>query len=71
MATYDSDSSDGEDGDYTKTSTLLGYAEKEPTDDPINQLGGYPVSVGSHTRSSCTNKIYRHGWMTPLLPRAH
>lgn len=45
MATYDSDSSDGDDGDYTKTTTLLGYAEKEATDDPISQLGGYPVGI--------------------------
>lgn len=45
MATYDSDSSDGEDGEYTKTTTLLGYASEDPTDDPISQLGGYPVRI--------------------------
>lgn len=43
MATYDSDSSDAEDGDYTETGVLLGYASKEPTEDTISQLGGYPV----------------------------
>ena len=43
MTTYDSDSS-GEVDDYTETSTLLGYASKEPTDDTFSQLGGHPVS---------------------------
>ncbi|KAI9878244.1 MAG: hypothetical protein M1830_001467 [Pleopsidium flavum] len=43
MATYDSDSSDGEDADYTETGVLLGYASKEPTEDDISQLGGYPT----------------------------
>lgn len=43
MPTYDSESSDGEDGTYTETSTLLGYSSKEPTDDIISQLGGQPV----------------------------
>jgi len=43
MAIYDSDSSDGEDADYTETGVLLGYASKEPTEDNISQLGGYPV----------------------------
>lgn len=43
MSQYDSDSSDGEDGDYTETGVLLGYASKEPTEDSISQLGGYPV----------------------------
>ncbi|QDS77957.1 hypothetical protein FKW77_001648 [Venturia effusa] len=54
MATYDSDSSDGEDGDYTKTSTLLGYAEKDPTDDSISQLGGYPTWLDNATSPSGT-----------------
>jgi pre-rRNA-processing protein TSR4 len=44
MAPYDSDSSGGEDGDYTETSVLLGYASKEPSDsDTISHLGGRPV----------------------------
>jgi pre-rRNA-processing protein TSR4 len=43
MASYDSDSSGGEDGAYRETGTLLGYASKEPTDDTVSQLGGYPV----------------------------
>lgn len=44
MASYDSDSSAGEE-DYTRTNVLLGYATKEPTDDPVNQLGGHPVCL--------------------------
>lgn len=44
MASYDSDSSADED-QYTQTNVLLGYATKEPTDDPANQLGGHPVCV--------------------------
>jgi pre-rRNA-processing protein TSR4 len=43
MPTYDSDSSGGEDGTYTETNVLLGYSSTEPTDDPVNQLGGHPV----------------------------
>lgn len=27
----------------TSTAVLLGYAEEEPTEDPISQLGGQPV----------------------------
>ncbi|KAK5014345.1 hypothetical protein LTR60_003401, partial [Cryomyces antarcticus] len=41
MASYDSDSSGGED-DYTETNVLLGFASQEPTDDTISQLGGHP-----------------------------
>jgi hypothetical protein len=43
MDTYDSDSSAGEDSPYTETNVLLGYASKEPTDDTVSHLGGYPV----------------------------
>ena len=43
MAPYDSDSSGGEDEEYTETNVLLGYASKEPSDDTISQLGGNPV----------------------------
>lgn len=42
MSGYESDSS-GSEGDYTRTNVVLGYATKEPLDDTINQLGGYPV----------------------------
>lgn len=48
MSPYDSDSSDGDDEDYTETGVLLGYASKEPTEDDISQLGGYPVREGTH-----------------------
>jgi len=44
MAPYDSDSSGGEDDDYTETNVLLGYASKEASDDTISYLGGTPVS---------------------------
>ncbi|KAE9369464.1 hypothetical protein N431DRAFT_380466 [Stipitochalara longipes BDJ] len=43
MATYDSDSSGGEDDEYTETNVLLGYASKEPSDDTISHLGGRPT----------------------------
>ncbi|KAJ9647350.1 hypothetical protein H2199_002339 [Coniosporium tulheliwenetii] len=51
MASYDSDSSAGEE-DYTRTNVLLGYATKEPTDDPVNQLGGHPTWLDSTTAPS-------------------
>ncbi|KAJ8126234.1 hypothetical protein O1611_g7406 [Lasiodiplodia mahajangana] len=44
MAPYDSDSSGGEDEDFTETNVLLGYASKDPGDDSISRLGGRPVS---------------------------
>jgi pre-rRNA-processing protein TSR4 len=50
MAPYDSDSSGGEDNDYTETNVLLGYASKEASDDTISHLGGRPVCYGSSTR---------------------
>lgn len=43
MAPYDSDSSGGEDDDYTETNVLLGYASEEASDDTISYLGGRPV----------------------------
>ncbi|KAI2631131.1 hypothetical protein GGS21DRAFT_523413 [Xylaria nigripes] len=42
MAPYDSDSSGGEEEDFTETNVLLGYASKEPGEDPITRLGGRP-----------------------------
>jgi hypothetical protein len=45
MAPYDSDSSGGEDNDYTETNVLLGYASKQASDDTISYLGGKPVSL--------------------------
>lgn len=44
MAPYDSDSSGGEEEDYTETNVLLGYAGKDAQDDIISYLGGEPVS---------------------------
>jgi hypothetical protein len=46
MAPYDSDSSGGEEEDFTETNVLLGYASKEPGDDTISYLGGRPVCHG-------------------------
>ncbi|KAI0475554.1 hypothetical protein GGR56DRAFT_518394 [Xylariaceae sp. FL0804] len=40
MAPYDSDSSADEEQDYTETNVLLGYASKDPGDDPTSRLGG-------------------------------
>ena len=46
MDPYDSDSSI-EDGDFTETGTLLGYASEEVIDDTISHLGGWPVRLFS------------------------
>ena len=43
MAPYDSDSSGGEEDDFTETNVLLGFASKEAGDDTISYLGGRPV----------------------------
>ncbi|KAI1455111.1 programmed cell death protein 2 [Annulohypoxylon moriforme] len=42
MAPYDSDSSAGEDDEFTETNVLLGYASKDPGDETISRLGGRP-----------------------------
>lgn len=44
MASYDSDSSDGE---FEETNVLLGYASKEADEDTISRLGGVPVRAYS------------------------
>jgi pre-rRNA-processing protein TSR4 len=43
MASYESDSSDGE---FEETNVLLGYASKDADEDTISRLGGTPVSRG-------------------------
>jgi pre-rRNA-processing protein TSR4 len=43
MAPYDSDSSDGEEADFTETNVLLGYAAQESQDDVTSYIGGQPV----------------------------
>ncbi|KAF2237392.1 hypothetical protein EV356DRAFT_462198 [Viridothelium virens] len=43
MDPNDSDSSGADEGEFTETNVLLGYASKIPTDDKISQLGGYPT----------------------------
>ncbi|KAH8888469.1 hypothetical protein GQ53DRAFT_239200 [Thozetella sp. PMI_491] len=42
MASYDSDSSGGEDQDFTETDVLLGYASKDSEGEIISRLGGRP-----------------------------
>ncbi|KAI1654393.1 programmed cell death protein 2 [Daldinia decipiens] len=42
MAPYDSDSSAGEEDDFTETNVLLGYASRDAGDDFISRLGGRP-----------------------------
>ncbi|RAL61951.1 hypothetical protein DID88_002440 [Monilinia fructigena] len=49
MAPYDSDSSGGEEEDYTETNVLLGYAGKEAQDDTISYLGGEPTWIDPTT----------------------
>ncbi|KAL1959808.1 hypothetical protein VTO42DRAFT_953 [Malbranchea cinnamomea] len=43
MDPYDSDSSVFEDGDYTETGVVLGFASEEAVDDSISHLGGWPT----------------------------
>ncbi|KAG0647270.1 20S rRNA accumulation 4 [Hyphodiscus hymeniophilus] len=52
MASYDSDSSGGEENHYTETNVLLGYASKEASDDTISHLGGRPEWIGLSTSPS-------------------
>ncbi|KAI0425579.1 programmed cell death protein 2 [Xylaria sp. FL1042] len=52
MANYDSDSSAGEEEDYTETNVLLGYASKDPGDDAISRLGGRPEWLDPETPPS-------------------
>ncbi|KAL7619435.1 hypothetical protein AAE478_009974 [Parahypoxylon ruwenzoriense] len=42
MAPYDSDSSAGEEDDYTETNVLLGYTSRDPNDENVSRLGGRP-----------------------------
>jgi pre-rRNA-processing protein TSR4 len=46
MAPYDSDSSGGEEEDFTETNVLLGYASADANDEEISRLGGRPVRLG-------------------------
>ena len=61
MASYDSDSSDGDDASYNTTNVLLGYASKEPTDDTFSQLGGFPVSFSLTHMYAHTSTNAHHG----------
>ena len=57
MDEYDSDSSLGDSASGISTTVLLGYATKEPTDDPTNHLGGEPVGF-SPSLQSLQNSAY-------------
>ena len=78
---YDSDSSGlADQGEYTETNVLLGYASKEPTEDTISHLGGHPVRT-SIWMLACANKrsldmayidkSFRHLREMQSLPRAN
>ncbi|RBQ75153.1 hypothetical protein FVER14953_04988 [Fusarium verticillioides] len=49
MASYDSDSSDGE---FEETNVLLGYASKEADEDTVSKLGGRPDWLGENAPSA-------------------
>ncbi|KAI9370153.1 programmed cell death protein 2 [Aspergillus egyptiacus] len=50
MDPYDSDSSGFEDeGDYTETGVVLGYASEEIIEDPTTHLGGWPTWLDDST----------------------
>lgn len=44
MDPYDSDSFEDE-GDFTDTGVLLGYASEELIEDTISHIGGRPVTI--------------------------
>ncbi|KAK3939359.1 TCP-1/cpn60 chaperonin family-domain-containing protein [Diplogelasinospora grovesii] len=52
MAPYDSDSSGGEEEDFTETNVLLGYASKESNGEDISRLGGRPDWIGENVPSA-------------------
>ncbi|KAI8627237.1 hypothetical protein F5Y19DRAFT_183280 [Xylariaceae sp. FL1651] len=52
MAPYDSDSSADEEDAFTETNVLLGYASKDPGDDPTSRLGGRPEWIDAETPPS-------------------
>ncbi|KAL5116825.1 hypothetical protein ACEQ8H_005306 [Pleosporales sp. CAS-2024a] len=53
MPSYDSESSD-EDGAYTETNVLLGYATESATGDAVSHLGGTPTWIDDNTAPSGT-----------------
>ncbi|KAI0154539.1 programmed cell death protein 2 [Xylariaceae sp. FL1272] len=52
MASYDSDSSGGEEDDFTETNVLLGYASKDFDGDATSRLGGEPEWLDPSTPPS-------------------
>lgn len=61
MDPYDSDSSGFEDeGDYTETGVVLGYASEEIIEDSVTHIGGWPV---------CWARPVKHLLKWPMLTR--
>ncbi|KAL8697417.1 MAG: hypothetical protein Q9201_007129 [Fulgogasparrea decipioides] len=67
MASHRSDSSDEDDGQYTTTDVMLGYASQEPTDDTFSQLGGTPTWLGNEPPSSLLAKCRTCNSLMALL----
>lgn len=64
MTAYDSDSSDGEEQDYTETEVLLGFTSKDPKGETISRLGGYPVRLARrdlHSKYLCVHETPPQG----------
>lgn len=58
MAPYDSDSSGGEEDEFTETNVLLGYASADANGEEISRLGGRPVCLApSSTASNYSRNI--------------
>ncbi|KAF3906230.1 hypothetical protein ABW20_dc0101886 [Dactylellina cionopaga] len=66
MADYDSDD-DVADLEYTTTTTLLGYAESTPSDDPISHLGGIPTWLDDSMDSRLAKCLSCNNLMPLLL----
>lgn len=75
MGSLSSDSSDDDLDEYIATNTLLGYASKDPTDDPVNQLGGRPVStaldIGPIILAPANIITFSHGPTQKTLHQQH
>ncbi|SPO04302.1 related to rat apoptosis protein RP-8 [Cephalotrichum gorgonifer] len=63
MSDYDSDSSQG---DYTETTTLLGYVSRDPADEGISRLGGQPEWIDPESPPSAA--LARCGACGDIMP---
>jgi hypothetical protein len=59
MASYESDSSEGE---FIDTNVLLGYASKNAEEDTISRLGGRPVSFSITSSQPASHPANRFTW---------